>query len=237
MERSFKSSHVNILYEMVARHYPRPFRFVCITDAAAGLDAKIEALPLPAHAGGFSGLKNPSGARFPNCYCRLWNFSAEAAALLGPRIFQIDIDVIITGDLRPLVDREEDFVGWSDKRFEEHKIAGGAYLLKSGSMKQIWTDFDPASSPAKAAAAGFKGSDQGWMSFRLSVGAKDLSPLRVGFWKNEGLVKINWTEKRSRIPPREARIVFTSGVKPPWAKETRTLYPWVREYWQNAESA
>ncbi len=263
--RSFQSKHVNVLYAQIARHYPRPFRFVCITDDPAGLDPKIEALPIPEIAKSLQSLQNPRGPRFPNCYCRLWNFSEEAAALLGPRIFQIDIDVVITGDLRPLVDRDEDFVGWTDKRFEEHKIAGGAYLLKTGSMKEIWTDFDPERSPAQAFAAGFKGSDQGWISYKINNGKLKMenvrtpelttentegtenigsssgrsqlstlhSPFSVGYWSAGNLVKLNWTQKNARIAPRGARIVFTSGVKPPWSKETRRKYPWVREYWQN----
>src|SRR5919108_5142727 len=111
--RFFHANHVNILYAMIARWYPRPFRFVCVTDDAKGLDERIEAIPMPVR---FDQLQSPQGARFPQCYARLWNFSREAA-VLGERIFQIDIDVVITGDLTALVDRAEDFVGWSDPRF------------------------------------------------------------------------------------------------------------------------
>jgi hypothetical protein len=225
--RSFQSKHVNVVYAMVARWYQRPFRFVCLTDEAKGLDERIEARPLPVR---FDQLANPLGPRFPNCYCRLWTFSREAAEL-GERIFQLDIDVMITGDLCPLVDRDEDFVGWTDKRFGWEKIAGGAFLLRTGALPDVWEDFDPASSPCRAAAAGFQGSDQGWMSYKLSNG--NAQSKSIGAWSGEGLIKINWTSRDSYSPPVGARMIFTSGAKPPWDKSLRREYPWVRKVWRN----
>jgi len=221
--RAFQSKHVNVLRAMIARHYSAPFRFVCITDDRAGLDPQIEAMPLPVR---FDGISSPRGGRFPNCYCRLWNFSREAKRL-GERIFQLDIDVVVTGDLMPLVDRPEDFVGWTDARFETHKIAGGAYMLRTGTMAEIWDDFDPAVSPKLAADAGFFGSDQGWMSYKLQ-GQKH----RFGRWKNAGLVKINWTEPFATRAPAGARMVFTSGEKPPWNSSVQKRYPWIRKHWR-----
>lgn len=217
-QRKFLSRHVNVLYAMVARHYPRPFRMICITDDPEGLDERIETLPMPVR---FDNIQSPQGERFPSCYCRLWAFSREAT-VLGERILSIDIDVVILGDLRPLVDRDEDFVGWCDKRFQENKIAGGAYLLRTGSMSHVWEDFDPQTSPARAFAAGNFGSDQGWMSFMIA------RPPTF----TDGLTKINWTRKYSRIAPVGARMVFTSGAKPPWSKEQKHSYPWIKEHWR-----
>lgn len=249
-DRSFQSKHVNVLRSMVARHYPRPFRFVCITDDTAELDPRIDALPLPVR---FDELRSPQGKHFPNCYCRLWNFSRQAT-ILGERIFQIDIDVVITGDLRPLVDRDEDFVGWCDKggvpkarvptvpRFRvsaaarrarrlqatirpegaRNKIAGGAYLLRTGALPHVWEQFDPQRSPAQAFAAGNLGSDQGWMSLKLYPCASF----------GDGLVKINWTPPHATAPPAAARIVFSKGTEPPWSKETQEKYPWIKDHWK-----
>jgi hypothetical protein len=218
--RKFRSKHVNVLYAMIRRHYPRPYRAICITDDAEGLDPGIEALPMPVR---FDNIKSPHGERFPSCYCRLWSFSREAT-ILGERILSLDIDVVILGDLRPLVDREEDFVGWCDQRFGWGKIAGGVYLLRTGTHPYIWEDFDPLVSPAQAAAAGNRGSDQGWMSFKMYP--------PPGKWDNgAGLTKINWTP-HSRQAPQGVRMVFTSGAKPPWSKEAKHSYPWVKEHWR-----
>jgi len=257
--RVFLADHVNVLRAMIKRCYSAPFRFICITDNPCGLDKKIEAIAMPVRFD----LQSPQGVRFPSCYARLWNFSREAAGVLGERIFQVDIDVVITADLAPLVDRFQsfDFVGWSDKRFQRNKIAGGAYLLRTGSMAHVWEEFDPTLSPAAALAAGHLGSDQAWMSYRLashaspSAESKVLSAearnselrtqdsgLRtqdsptqhsVGLWTGgDGLMKINWTQARARTAPRGARMVFTSGAKPPWSFEQRRRYPWIKDHWK-----
>jgi hypothetical protein len=218
--RKFRAKHVNVLFAMIRRHYPRPYRAICITDDPEGLDPGIEALPMPVR---FDNLKSPHGERFPSCYCRLWVFSREAV-VLGERILSLDIDVVILGDPQKLVDRDEDFVGWCDKRFGWGKIAGGVYLLRTGSLPYIWEDFDPLTSPAQAAAAGNRGSDQGWMSFKMYP--------PPGMWTDDGLAKINWTPARSRQAPKGVCMVFTSGAKPPWSKETKHNYPWVKDAWK-----
>lgn len=221
IKRVFSSDHVNVLYAMVARHYPRPFRFICITDDAEGLDGRIETLLMPVR---FDDIISPQGARFPNCYCRLWAFSREAT-ILGERILSLDIDCVVLNDLRPLVDRDEDFVGWCDaEQFNQGKIAGGIYLLKTGSMPHIWEDFYPESSPQEAFGRGNQGSDQGWMSYKMYPPA--------GKWNGgDGLIKINWTPAGASKAPK-ARIVFTNGVKPPWSKELQAVYPWVKDTWR-----
>lgn len=229
--RLFQSKHVNVVYSMISRWYPRPFRMICITDDAKDLDPRIEVLPMPAAARRMLSLKNPTGARFPSCYCRLWIFSKEAAAM-GERIFQLDIDCLIVGDLTPLIDRDEDFVGWTDRHFEPGKIAGGAFMLRTGSMPELWDDFNPAKSPAVASKAGYQGSDQGWMSYRIGKLRADKSR-RIGEWRDHGLVKLNWTKPDAYTAPTGARIVFTNGEKPPWNKDLRTRYPWIRQYWEN----
>jgi hypothetical protein len=225
--RVFSSEHVNLLRAMIARHYKKSFRLICITDKSDGLDAKIEAMKIPeaAHQAAAQ-IENPRGARFPNCYSRLWNFSREAI-ILGERICQIDIDLIILSDLVPLLDRAEDFVGWSDRRFEKNKVAGGIYLLRTGSIPWIWEEFSPAYSPSRAFRAGFLGSDQGWISYCLA-NRSDPKP-SIGLWRSAELLKINWTPPFSTHAP-PARIVFTNGVKPPWNSATQRKYPWIKKH-------
>lgn len=217
--RTFLSEHVNVLYAMVARWYPNPFRFICITDDPAGLDEKIEVMAMPVRFD----TPSPMGARFPQCYARLWNFSREAT-ILGQRILALDIDLIICGDLTPLVDRSEDFVGWCEDRLW-NKIAGGIYLLNTGALTDIWDDFDPKISPKLALSAGNRGSDQAWMSYKLY-------PPQGRWTADDGLWKINWTARGEIKPPAGARVIFTKGVRPPWSKEMKKMYPWVKEYWR-----
>lgn len=222
-ERQFTSEHVNALFEMIARWYRRPFQFVCITDDPEGLNPGIEAMRTPAAAIHDVPLENPCGPKFPNCYRRLWIFSRQAAAL-GERICQLDIDVVVTAELEPLLDRPEDFVGWCDEA-EENKISGGIFLLKTGALPEVWEQFDPEKSPREHWEHGHQGSDQGWLSHRLYP--------PPGRWtRADGLTKLRWTPAGARMPPAGARMVFTTGLTPPWSSATRTMYPWIADYWK-----
>lgn len=229
--RYFDSSHVNVLRAMVERNLPIPHRFVCITDDTEGLDPRIEAFPMPSRT--FDDLGNPhqhkydvarswgSKKYFPSCYRRLWIFSEEAK-VLGERVFALDVDVIVTGSLVPLVEREESFVGWCDERNERPRVAGGAYLLRTGSHTDVWNDFDPEKSPGIALQAGYTGSDQAWMSYKLC-------PQDVAMWgRADGLTKITWLQ---RGPVDSTRLVFTAGHSPPWDRGVQKRYPWLTRFW------
>lgn len=250
--RVFESTHVNVLARAIARNYKDFHRVVCVTDEPAGLDPEIVHVPMPKT--GFEHLLNPSERRyregetiparrigrqvypmrvrppreakpFPSCYRRLWNFSPEAAKHLGDRVFAIDIDAIPVGDLKPLVAKQSSFVGWCDPRFEWRKVAGGAYMLTTGAHTDVWTEFDPETSPSLAAAAGHHGSDQAWMSHKLY-------PPREHWSSSDGLLKLKWTPPGATAPPAGSRLIFTSGEAPPWAPHVQRRYPWIADHWK-----
>lgn len=157
---------VNVLRRMVARHYHRPHRFVCVTDDAAGLDPEVHVVPLwPDHAT----VPSPHGGHNPSCYRRLKAFAPEARELLGERFVSIDLDTVIVGDLAPLWDRPEDFVIWGETDPRSF-YNGSMFLMTAGTRRQVWDRFDPTSSPREAKAAGRFGSDQGWISYVLGPG-------------------------------------------------------------------
>ena len=102
---------VHKLRNMVARHYQKPHRFICVTDDAEGLDAGVEVVPL---WDDYADIPNPSFRNGPSCYRRLKVFSRDIGNVLGERFVCIDLDVVISGDLRPLFDRTEDFIAWKN---------------------------------------------------------------------------------------------------------------------------
>lgn len=239
--RLFTSAHVNVLARSIARHYRRPHRVVCVTDDPEGLAPEVTHVPMPRT--GFEHLINPAekpapaftrarrGAPrqpkpFPSCYRRLWNFSIQARELLGDRIFCLDIDAIVCGDLAPLVDRSGSFVGWHDERFGWNKFAGGAYMMTTGMHADVWIEFDPERSPEIAAAAGNSGSDQAWMSYKLFP----IVPTTQHWSARDGLLKLKWLN--GARPPATARIIFTNGHAPPWDPEVQRHHPWIKDHWQ-----
>lgn len=221
-DRPYEPKHVNTLRKAVARHMSRPHRFVCVADSAEGFDPDVEVFITPPEARAIGHLRTPEGGRFPSCYRRLWNFSPAAAAL-GDRLLCIDIDLVPTGDWAPLFDRDEDFVGWRPYRDWGRKlrIGGGIYLLKAGSRAHVWHDFRGPESMNKARRAGFRGSDQAWISYKLA----EREP---HYGRDAGIYSIRDLDSRNPQLPPDARLVQFNGPTKPW---TSPLH-WVKEHWR-----
>lgn len=85
--------YVNILYAMVARNLNLPFRFVCFTENAQGLDDGIEVQPLPE-------FEEPPWeyARICSAWRKLALFEQGLADLTGPCLF-LDLDVAILDNI------------------------------------------------------------------------------------------------------------------------------------------
>jgi hypothetical protein len=191
-----------------------------VTDEPDGIEC--ETMPLPESALFTKDIQTPEGGRFPSSYRRLWCFSEEAQAI-GDRIMMLDIDAMIIGDLRPLMEVDADFVGWRPNKSwgKQDRVAGGTWLLRTGSHKAIWDDFrsDPHGEIAKAKRDGWRGSDQAYLSYRLKGCA--LWPQDAGIYgKQDGV-------DRWRTPKKNARIVHFNGNQKPW----QNTMPWVKSYY------
>lgn len=219
---TFGPETVNVLRRMVARHYPAPHRFVCVTNDLAGLDPEVEVVPDRAD---FAAIPNPHGATNPSCYRRLRLFAPDAAEVFGERFVSLDLDCVITGDLRPLWDRPEAFVAWGDTNPQKGSHYNGSMLLlTAGARPQVWTAFDPKRSPARAKAAGCFGSDQGWISYCLG-------PREAKWTTADGVYSFRCHLAATPGLPANARVVMFHGRLDPWAKTVRARYPWVQEHW------
>lgn len=218
---TFGPETVNVLSRMVARHYSAPHRFLCVTDQPAGIDPAVEVIPA---WNDFANLPSPSGGHNPSCYRRLRMFSREIGSVFGPRFVSLDLDVVITGDLRPLVDRPEDFVIWGDTN--PNTFYNGSFLLmNAGARPQVWETFDPVTSPKSSKAAGHHGSDQGWISHCLG-------PKEPKWTKADGVYSYrNDIERNVNKLPADARIVICHGPRDPWGSHMQRL-DWVRSHYQ-----
>lgn len=221
--RPFTAANVNTVCRAIRRHSSIDFRFVCIADSLVGFDDYIEAVPTPKAALDAGRHRSPEGGRFPSCYRRLWGFSEDAAKMLGERVFAVDIDHVPTADYAPIVSRAEEFVGWRPYRDWGAKLrfGGGSYLMTPGTRAHVWADFKGAPSIQRARAAGFRGSDQAWISYCLA----HREPY---FTKDAGIYSIrDMSGKESRLPA-DARLVHFNGPVKPW----QSTLPWVREHFQ-----
>lgn len=207
--RRYRPMHANTLYSMLCRHLHVPFRFICISSYAEGFVEGVEVLPIPAAAKAVGDIMSPEGEHMPSCYRRLWVFSDEAR-MLGERVLSIDVDLVILDDITPVVQRDEEFVGWKPRQNwgNADRVAGGMFLLTTGTRTHVWDDFGP-DEIRRVRKLGYRGSDQAWMSYKL---AKD-----AALWRQEdGLYALSDIEKRNGKVPEDARIVQFAGIKKPW---------------------
>lgn len=213
----FSSAHVNTLRDMVARHYPEPHRFICVTDDAKGIADGVEIIPLwNDHAG----VPNPTGGGRPTCYRRLKLFAADAGETFGDRIVWLDLDTVICGDMRPVWNRSEDVVLWKNPQ-NLWPYNGAMGMLKAGARPDVWNDFDPIKSPAATHAAGYRGSDQAWLSLKI--------PGEATWSDADGVYYINHMPgKLKNVLPENARIVFFTGGNPP----ADSSMEWVRKHYR-----
>lgn len=225
---TFSAEHVNVLRRMVARHYSRPHRFICVTDDPAGLDPEIEAQEIGELSSAlWADIPNPSWPHGPSCYRRLALFAPDAERRFGRRFVSLDLDVVVTGDLAPLWERPEPVVLWSDPVFRPRGIYNGSMmLLSAGAAPEVYERFDPATSPRASHAAGRVGSDQGWISYVLG-------PRRPAWTTHDGVYSY-WVhlQRRGGVLPRDARIVIFHGHNDPWSPEVQQRCAWVKEYWR-----
>lgn len=220
---TFPAGAVNTLAAMVARHYRGPHKFWCITDDKQGIDSSVEVMKL---WDDLADIPNPTGPkRNPSCYRRLKLWDPRMHQLIGERILCLDLDCVITAEVTPQWDRDEPFMAWGDTRKDNH-YNGSMVLLRAGAMPEVWTDFDPKRSPDQARRAGYFGSDQGWLSYKLGPGYP-----RWG--KRDGVYSFrNHLQAHDpRRLPDNARIVMFHGHVDPWDREAQRL-PWVQQHYR-----
>lgn len=224
----FLSSHVNTLKNRVRERLSIPHRFSCITDDPKGLDPDIRAIPI---WDTYAQIPNPSNPKNPSCYRRLRMFAEEARDIIGERILSLDIDMVPTGELAPLVDRPDDFVMWGGQAMDGRDgppycwYNGSMILLSAGARRQVWEQFDPLVSPAAANRANCRGSDQGWIGHILGPGEPKWSTADgVYSFKNHIL-------RAGGVLPQNARMVAFHGKQNPWDAEVQARHSWVRRHW------
>lgn len=213
-------ANVHALKKMIEIGYGAKHRFVCITDDPNGLEC--ETYPLWPD---YSELKNLHDNSLVSCYRRLKLFSKWAEGEFGYRRINLDLDCVVTGDLRPLFIKDDPFVGWQvPGTFHDSVYQGSMWMINGSKFEYVWDEFNPEFSPKLTHAAGFGGTDQAWMSMVIG---------RRAFWNNlDGVYnwKTDLVPRLGILPP--SRIVFFPGENgKPWSKNTRAQHPWIKEFY------
>jgi hypothetical protein len=218
---TFGPETVEVLRNMVRRHYQKPHRFVCITDTPGDIAADIEAIPLWSD---LASVPSPHGKGNPSCYRRLKAFSVEMETVLGPRFISIDLDTVIVGDLAPVFEFPEDFRIWGETDPRSF-YNGSLWGMKTGARKQVWEKFDAKTSPRAAFDAGKFGSDQGWISHCLGKGEK-VWTTKDGVYSYRKHIATDGNKL-----PANAVLINWHGRIDPWSYKAQQI-DWVREHYR-----
>ena len=92
--------YVNRLYTGVAKHLRRPFRFVCLTDRAEGIDPAVETASLPQTPFDEAAFDSRRGGE---TWRKVGLFQPGLADLTGDTLF-LDLDIVITGEMDAFFD-------------------------------------------------------------------------------------------------------------------------------------
>lgn len=222
--REFGPELVNVLADQLRAVSPN-LPLVCIQDGfpLEAFDPRVRVIPTPLAALRVANVMSLEGRAFPSCYRRLWSFSAAARAVARV-VLLLDLDVFVRAPLEPYFERSEDFVGWLPRSRwgTPGRVAGGTWLHRTGTLPHIWDDFaaDPRRSVQKARQAGYRGSDQAYLSHRLRGCAYWPEPHGIYQTQDYGQPHQEW-----RVPE-DARILHFNGSRfKPW----HSRLAWIRD--------
>jgi hypothetical protein len=164
--------------------------------------------------------------KIPGCFCRLRMFSREwqdaHGIEEGDRIVLIDLDVVITGPLDQLFDRDEDFVILQGANASNPcPFNGSLQMLKAGKHENVWKDF----SLKRAGQVKYDSfpDDQAWLADRIPDAAGWKAGPESGVY---AFKKPGWPTGDDL--PADARIVAFPGWRDP---SKFTNLEWVRKHW------
>jgi hypothetical protein len=231
-QRSYQISpdDVRIWDRMVERNLTVPHRRVCVTHRPDLIDF-METIPLDME-------KHHPGT----CMVKLQAHKVGGIAAEGERVLLMDVDCVVTGNLDPLVQRDEPSVWWMNPNYEEGGkrgyIQGSMQLFTVGATEFLWRDFDK--SCLGWLNRRFGGAEQCWISERMNAfypePGWDWSHVATwtdydGVYGAGRLVNGKMGSGVQSELPDNARIVFTPGDRSPGQPEFQAQHPWVKEYW------
>jgi hypothetical protein len=229
--RAYDPDHVNIMCAMLRRNlHGMPHRILCVTDRPAGIfECETHHLWTDHWE-----LANASGPHLPSCYRRLKLYDRATQEDMGiekgDRILSLDLDALICADIRALMLTQGEYVGWELRGQTKARVFNGSFqMFTARTLQDIWSEFndDPRKAITAAGQAGFKGSDQAWLSYKLinretSVGLK---------WPDVSSYPLQ--NRVQGILRRDNRIIFFHGNTKPWDDAARQATPWIDRYWRS----
>lgn len=222
--------YVNKLYGMVGRNMTRPFRFVCLTDAADGIDDNVDCFPLPD-----MDLPDEAPERGWN---KLTTFIDPLYDIQGKTLF-LDLDVVIVGNIDAFFDLPGKFRIIRDFVRKDGTGNSSVYLFKPGAHPDIieyfGKNFDEITAEHRNEQEYLshyllkQGVLEYWPSTWCRSFKYDCLPGVLGSWFNS-----------SRVPEDARVIIFhgnpnpddaIKGVSGKWYRRVKPA-TWILDFWR-----
>lgn len=235
----YGSTHLAKMQSMLKRHLSLPHECVAITDRPQDVPAGMRTFDV----------KHTIPKGDSKCIRRMWLYAGPQKkgrpwpGDLGSRLLQLDLDVVLTGDITPLIDRPEAFVIWKgDSTVRTNRPHGWAYnatvmLLTPGARADVFATFD-ADRKGVTRAANADGwdvttnSDQGIATFLLKNNPPATWTTEDGIYAYRAISGPDGMKDKGL--PEGCKIVSfhgRSGARHPGAKDLQERSPWIQEHW------
>ena len=228
---------------MLERQLSLPYRIVCITDRKEDVPAGMSTFDV----------KHTIPKDDSKCIRRMWLYTGKPKKQgkpwpgdLGDRLLQLDLDVVLTDDITPLLDRPDPFVIWkSESTVKPNRPHGWAYnatvmLMDAGARRDVFDTFD-ADRKGVTKAANKDGwdvdtnSDQGIATFLLKDNPPPVWTMADGIYSYRGFAGPDGNKDKGL--PEGCRIVSfhgRSGARHPGAADLQQKSPWIIQHWRAA---
>lgn len=233
--------HLVTMQAMLARRLSLPHDIVCITDRPQDVPSGMRTFDV-VHT-------LPKRGQDFNCIRRMWLYGGKPDKAkpwpgdLGDRLLQLDLDVVLTDDITPLVDRPDPLVIWkSESTVRTNRPHGWAYnatvlLLTPGARRDVWDRYsaDRRQIEREADIDGWDvktNSDQAIATYLLKDGPLAYWTSADGIYSYRAFAGPDGMKDRGL--PDGCRIVSfhgRRGARHPGAKALQERSPWIVEHW------
>lgn len=174
----YHAMHVARLASMLARYGGH--RLLCVHDGEPDLPQGVRGVYMPQRV-----------ASLADYLPKLWAWSPEFHDLAGERFASIDLDVVITGDLGPLLDTRDRVRIWNHARSERYNSS--LFAIEPGAGNEVWTRLTMADLTRAKAESAYWTGDQSWIAYVLGAGV-------ATFGEADGVIQYRPKLHRAAMP-------------------------------------
>lgn len=197
--------HVEVLAAMLHRHGGH--QLTCIHDGTFQLPRHIDAVQMP-----------EAVASLPDYLPKLWAWSPELQAIIGERYASIDLDVVVLGDVAPVL-AGHPVILWDEAVGEPYNTS--LFAVDPGHGQEVWTQYTPDRlQRARRAATRWTG-DQSWVAHVLGSRVPT-------FGLADGVLRYRGGLHQLGVPAGTKAVFFCGPMCPSTQREHVN---WVRENW------